>query len=94
MIQTSLMAYVEMLHNGTVGRRQALVYKYINRHPNMTAYEISQGLGFSDPNTVRPRINELIKKQYILVSGQRPCSITGKLANTYINADKEDKCIL
>lgn len=46
----------------------------------MTDQEIAKKLGFSDPNKVRPRRNELVKAGFLVNFGKKKCKITGKMA--------------
>ena len=44
----------------------------------LTAREIMTRLGFADPNTVRPRITELIKLGEIEACGKKTDSVSGR----------------
>ena len=42
--------------------RAALVLDWIEQHGDATDREVMHGLGFTDPNKVRPRITELVER--------------------------------
>lgn len=75
------MAYHEIYEK--LGQRQKVIYLTIRDYPHRTDREITQILGFSDPNMVRPRRKELIDKELILSSGIVTCHITGKKAHIW-----------
>lgn len=54
----SLLCYREEL--GKFGKRAAAVAEWVARNGCVTDREVMRGLGFTDPNAVRPRISELI----------------------------------
>ncbi len=63
--------------------RQALVLEYIRKHPDQTAEQICSGLHAKSPNTVAPRITELLhEQQAIYISGRSKTSL-GRTARTY-----------
>ena len=74
-INTSLEAYDKIRKD--LAYRQLLIYDFIKLNPDLTAFEICHKLGFSDPNRVRPRINELFKSGFIFCPLVRVCKITG-----------------
>lgn len=78
MRQTSLDSYFYMLWDGTLGERQAMVLTFISNFPKCTDQEIAKGLGFKDPNAVRPRRKELLDQGYIIECGTKICNITGR----------------
>lgn len=74
--QTSWEAYQEVLHGGiakTQGQKvlQALMYK------SMTRAELSAALGISI-NAICGRVNELLNRDVIYVTGTRECRITNR----------------
>jgi len=80
MRQTSLISYHELLGKT---KELTLIYTRILRCVGITPRtdrEIASLLGFSDPNHIRPRRNELVKKGLIAKIGMRKCEISGKLA--------------
>lgn len=80
--QTSLMAYQDITED-----KKLLNYRYnqiiniIHNSYGMTDREIADKLGYKDPNKIRPRRNELMKKGIIIDCGKRPCRITGKFVH-------------
>jgi len=54
-----------------------------------TDYEMAKELGYSDPNKIRPRRNELVKKGYIKAVGKRQDNHTKKTAIIWDLARKE-----
>lgn len=80
--QTSLLAFRELNPDKLTGMRR-LVYNYIKEHPYETDLEIAQGLGFSDPNKVRPRRHELAEYGLIKEVGEGPCAITHKTSKVW-----------
>ena len=59
--------------------RQALIYELLSEtNTAMTDREVMSKLGFSEPNAVRPRITELIKKGFVEESGVIICAFTKK----------------
>lgn len=76
--QTSLVSYVELRQSHKLGQRHAAIIELMRDKIPRTDYEISRALGYADPNTVRPRRNELVKKGLITNAGKRQCNITKK----------------
>jgi len=77
---TSIKAYQEIIEDGVLGNGQIEVYKTLIEEPDLTDCEISNLLGYKDPNKIRPRRKELLDLGLIQSSGKRECSITGKTA--------------
>lgn len=75
---TSVITYYELLENGYINNRCKLVYEYLKENPDLTDVEIAEGLGFSDPNKVRPRRFDLSKMGLIEESGKRDCTVTNR----------------
>ena len=60
-------------------KRALLIIQWMCNHPgDHTIREVKDGLGFSDMNSVRPRVTELVKKGVIVESGDVRCELTGK----------------
>ena len=57
-----------------------LYVKLLQSNRNLTDREMSEILGYQDPNKVRPRRNELVKKQLLIEDEKRICSIGHKLS--------------
>lgn len=76
MHENSLAAYREEEANLT--GRALRVYEWIERNGCVTDREVMRGLGFTDPNAVRPRITELIDAGRLEEVGSRRDGQTGK----------------
>ena len=84
--ETSIEAYERIRKTGTLGDMQRQVLLTIARFPNRTDREIARimaGAALYDPNRVRPRRVELLKRGYIEVAGKRICSVSGATAYTW-----------
>lgn len=90
----SLAAYMDIIDDGTKDTRAKMVLSYIRHHPNSTAREIMLGLGFTEPNTVRPRLTELKKAGFILESGNKKCDYSGKKVSTFDTGRPEVSTIM
>lgn len=72
----SVQAYHE--EEPKLSRRADAVLAWITRHGPHTDREVMVGMGFSEPNAVRPRITELIERGKLMEVGDIMCSVTGK----------------
>ena len=73
----SLTAYRE--EGERLSGRKALIYELLSEtNTAMTDREVMLKLGYSDPNAVRPRITELIKRGFLEESGVIICASTKK----------------
>jgi hypothetical protein len=63
--------------------KQQTVLVAISAYPDSTDRELARNLGFSDPNNVRPRRFELVEMGYVIASGKRVCTVSGKTALTW-----------
>lgn len=61
-----------------LGRRAQAVLEWVRGHGPATDREIMRGLGFADPNTVRPRVTELVEWGLLAEIGRRVDSLTHK----------------
>lgn len=59
-------------------RRLEQIISWLEMHPKATDREIMDGLGFSDMNSVRPRVTEAIHGLRIVEVGEKRCPVTGK----------------
>jgi len=73
---TSLLSWVEL--QPSLGDREAFVYWGLQQLGNATDQELKVFLNFSDPNSVRPRRNELVKLGLVHAVEKRKCKITQK----------------
>lgn len=74
--QNSLCAY----HEGrqALSERAGLVLAWVREHGPATDRQIMSGLGFGEPNAVRPRVTELVDIGMLAEVGSVRCSVTGK----------------
>ena len=73
----SIAAYREEQDAGRISNRYGQIINVIGDR-EMTDREIMKALGFTDPNTVRPRVTELIKAGILQEYGFTLDSETGK----------------
>ena len=77
---TSIASYMNIQK---LGRKQQTVYEVIKRFPDSTDRELAKRLGFTDPNNVRPRRFELVELGWVVLSGRKRCSISGRTSCTW-----------
>lgn len=78
--QTTLEAYHSV--EPELNARQKLVYNFIRKNPDLNAEQIYRGLGYHSPNSISPRITELLENGMIRVSGYNLTS-SGRRARVY-----------
>jgi hypothetical protein len=61
-----------------LAQRAAAILAWLTAHGPATDREVMHGLGFVDPNSVRPRISELIDARLVEECGERACVTTGQ----------------
>lgn len=76
MRQTSLDAYNELRER--LGEMENIVYYGFKQFGLHTDREMTEILGLSDPNKIRPRRNNLFKKGLLKEYPKRKCSVSGK----------------
>lgn len=76
--QTSLEAYRKISESNKDHVMQRKVFNALISLRQATDSEISFYLMYSDPNKIRPRRNELVKKGIVKSIGKRVCEITGR----------------
>jgi hypothetical protein len=85
MRKTSLMAYTQVPE---LGEMQQRVYDKIKECNQLGIYptdrEIAFFLGYGDPNKIRPRRYELMEVGLIREEGKRKCTVTDRLAITWV----------
>lgn len=54
----------------------------VEEFPNSTDRDILSELGKSDPNYVRPRITELIRRGLVMETGSTTCKVSGRKCRT------------
>lgn len=83
--RTSLLAYNEIKNNGLLSKVRLLVYETLYQHGPMTAGELT--LKLMHPNEVHPsyhrRLDELRERGVAERVGERPCNVTGHLADVW-----------
>lgn len=75
MHENSLDAYEE--EKPKLGKRCAAVYGVYERLGAATDRQVMEALGFTDMNSVRPRINDMMKMGLLIEVGSRKDSATG-----------------
>jgi hypothetical protein len=79
--QTSIQAYREEQKH--FGDRCKLIHWYIRNFPCRTDRELARLMGFSDPNSVRPRRKEFCDAGLVVEAGKRVCTVSGKTAHVW-----------
>lgn len=62
----------------TLSRRSEMVLDWVRSHGPATDRQVMDGLGFRDPNAVRPRVTELVLDGLLVEIGTTRCTTTGK----------------
>lgn len=75
---TSIQSYDEIINSGLVGTGQQRVMEVLQYKGTLTDSEITETLGDTDPNKVRPRRRELVQMGIVTSYGKRFCTITQK----------------
>lgn len=61
-----------------LSKRARAVLRWITEHGPHTDRQVMQGMGFTEPNAVRPRITELIDANKLMEVGNVTCPVTRK----------------
>lgn len=61
-----------------LSRRAAAIIAWLELHPCKTDREVMLGMGFTDMNSVRPRITEAIDRGALIDVAEKRCPVTGK----------------
>jgi len=77
---TSLTNYITLDSDGTLEKRELEVYELLEKHGNMTDWEITYALGYKDRNEISPARYRLEKKNKIKSNGKRKDLHTNRLA--------------
>jgi len=100
--QTSLLSYYEIWEKSAENcekipknpQKMAKIYekilKTIKKSPKITDFEISQALGWADPNRVRPRRHELVRQGLVYQVGKRQDRYTKKTSIIWALTDKKE----
>lgn len=59
-------------------RRAREILEWITAHGPRTDRQVMDGMGFREPNQVRPRITELVESGALMEVGDIVCPVTGK----------------
>jgi len=70
------------------GPRLSAILEVFGRHGGLTDREVMQRLGYTDPNTTRPRITELIKAGLLREIGSTEDRVTGKTVRVCMVAEQ------
>lgn len=63
---------------GMISRRAQMVLDWVRANGRATDRQVMQGLGFAEPNAVRPRITELVDIGALIEVGSIACPVTHK----------------
>ncbi len=58
--------------------RAEAIYDWILEHGPRSDRQVMEGMGFREPNQVRPRITELLDAKRLMEVGDVVCPLTGK----------------
>lgn len=72
----SIQTYRE--EEGKLSRRGLAILGWLRIHGPHTDRDVMEGMGFREPNSVRPRITELIDAGELEEVGNTRCPVTGK----------------
>lgn len=61
-----------------LGRRAREILDHLNTNGAKTDREVMNDLGYSEPNAVRPRITELVRKGLARECGKERCPVTNR----------------
>lgn len=76
--QTSIQSFHEIQESPILSESYQQILTVLKDSYGLTDREIAKKLGFSDPNKVRPRRNELMKQGIIKDCGTKVCRVSGK----------------
>jgi hypothetical protein len=62
----------------TLSKRASDVLWFVRENGACTDREVMVGMGFTEPNSVRPRITELLEEGLLVDAGNTKCRFTGK----------------
>jgi hypothetical protein len=81
--QTSILSFIQLKDEQVLGKRQLMVYKFINFHPNSSDREISQGCQLPI-NCVTGRRNELVRSGFVKQEGIKFDMETNRFVSSWI----------
>lgn len=68
---TSVVSYYDLKDKGLLTKRCEEVYEWLKDNPDSSDHDIRRGLGYDDPNKVRPRRKDLFDMGLIYESGKK-----------------------
>ncbi len=81
MRDTSRLAYQDI--KPKLGELQQTILILVHGNPDHTDKELAQIAGKSDPADIRRRRGELVDMGYVVSSGKRICTVSGKLCHVW-----------
>lgn len=81
--QTSKVVYKDLVEGGFISEQQQEIYELICDNYGLTDRELCKVAGFSDPNHLRPRRNELCSLGLVEEVTKRKCTISNRVALTW-----------
>lgn len=66
-----------------LGDLQRKAVATVRQWPDRTCQELADLLALRDPRTLNRRITEVARRGWIVSSGERRCSVTGRVARTW-----------
>lgn len=85
----SLDAFAAAQAAGTFGDRHKMILRALRDHGPMTDRSLTRMLGFVEPNAVRPRVSELVKRGVLRQVGNVREEATGKTCRLVAIREKE-----
>ena len=64
--------------HASLTKRQQAIYDALSEVPAMSDRQIMMRLGFTDMNSVRPRVTEMLKSRVLIEVGERRDTVTGQ----------------
>lgn len=89
--ENSLSAYRQEADR--LSKRAWLVLAWIDLHGPATDRQVMEGMGFSEPNAVRPRITELVDAGLLVEKDSVKCRRTGKTVRVVARPPKQMELI-
>lgn len=68
-----------------------MIYRALARHGAMTDRQLMEYFGFSDMNTIRPRVTEMLKKKLLFEAGERKCAVTDMMVRVVAIRSKPEQ---
>ena len=71
-------AHAQGKESGHFNERERLILEKLKEAGPMTDREVMTALSFSEPNAVRPRITEMVRRGDLVEVGSKVCPVTHK----------------